>query len=129
MFFDAADPVNVARRLHRSTRVGQVGSHVFVTYGMGDTYSPEATMQAYIVAGSISAVNPRIATFNIGSADAPLSANRVVSGESMTIGHRQYQPEAPIDGHFVASQTTGGRADTARFLLQALAGQTPAIGQ
>lgn len=86
-------------------------------------------MQAYIVAGGITAVNPRIATFNIASANAPLSANRMVNGESMTIGHRQYQPEAPIDGHFVASQTTQGRADTARFLLQALAGQTPVIGE
>lgn len=129
MFFESADPVNVVRRLHRSPLVGQVGSHVFVTYGIGDTYSPEPTMQAYIVAGGITAVNPRIATFNIASANAPLSANRMVNGESMTIGHRQYQPEAPIDGHFVASQTTQGRADTARFLLQALAGQTPVIGE
>ncbi len=129
MFFDSADPVNIVRRLHRAPRVGQVGTHVFMTYGMGDTYSPEATMQAYITAGSISAVNPRIATFNVASADAPVSANRSVNGESMTIAHRQYQPIAPIDGHFVASQTTEGRADTARFLLQALAGQTPVIGQ
>jgi pimeloyl-ACP methyl ester carboxylesterase len=129
MFFDSADPVNIVRRLHRAPRVGQVGTHVFMTYGMGDTYSPEATMQAYITAGSISAVNPRIATFNVASADAPVSANRTVNGETMTIAHRQYQPVAPIDGHFVASQTTEGRADTARFLLQALAGQTPVIGQ
>ena len=61
--------------------------------------------------------------------DAPLSANRMVSGEMVTIGHRQYQPTPPVDGHFVSSQTAEGRTDTGRFLLQALAGQTPVIGQ
>jgi hypothetical protein len=129
MFFDAADPVNVARRLSRAPAPGQVGTHVFMTYGLGDTYSPEATMQAYAVAGGISAVNPTLVTFSVPTADAPVSGNRMVNGESMTIAHRQYQPTAPVDGHFVATQTAEGRTDTQRFIMQALAGQTPVIGQ
>ncbi|MCB9629062.1 MAG: hypothetical protein H6725_16950 [Sandaracinaceae bacterium] len=129
MFFDSADPVNVARRLSRSPRPGQVGTHVFMTYGLGDSYSPEATMQAYAIAGGISAVNPTLVTFAVSTVNAPVSANRMVNGESMTIAHRQYQPTAPVDGHFVASQTAEGRTDTQRFILQALAAQTPVIGQ
>ncbi|MCB9657763.1 MAG: hypothetical protein R3B40_18750 [Polyangiales bacterium] len=129
MFFDVADPVNVARRLSRNPHVGQVGTNVFMTYGLGDTYSPEATMQAYAVAGGIVSVNPTLVMFGVNQVDAPLSANRMVSGEMVTIGHRQYQPTPPVDGHFVSSQTAEGRTDTGRFLLQALAGQTPVIGQ
>jgi hypothetical protein len=41
---------------------------------------------------------------------------------------RQYEPNEDEDGHFVSTRTESGRADTLRFLRQALAGSPPSIG-
>ncbi|MCA9581697.1 MAG: hypothetical protein KC416_07865, partial [Myxococcales bacterium] len=132
MYFDEVDPVNYARYLHRAP-IGAVPlHHVFMTYGLGDTYSPEETMSAYAGAGKLELVKPELAppTYssksNYPEASAPLSANEA----GKTIGFRQYEPDDPeTDGHFVSTQSTDGRADVTRFFLQMANGDTPAIGK
>jgi hypothetical protein len=129
MFFEAADPVNYAWRLQRSPITGDPGRHVFMTYGLGDTYSPEETLQAFAVGARFMQVTPVLANFDLPTHSPPLTANVLIDGTNWTIGLRQYQPPAGVDGHFVAQQSTDGWADVQRFVLQALAGQTPLIGQ
>ena len=128
MFFDVADPVNVARRLHRRPRAGQAPTNVFMTYGLMDSYTPELSQEAYAVAGAIPSVRPTLVTFLVGSVDAPASENLSVESTPTTIAHRQYAAPTGVDGHFVATQSTEGRADTSLFLGLALTGQTLRIG-
>jgi hypothetical protein len=128
MFFEPVDPVNYAWRLQRSPLPGDPGRHVFMTYGLGDTYSPEETLQAYAVGARLTEVTPVLNNFDLPTHDPPLTANVVIDGKSWTIGLRQYQPPAGVDGHFVAQQSSEGWADTSRYLLQSLVGATPAIG-
>ena len=47
MYFERVDSVNYGPLLHVRPPMDGTGPHVFMTYGLGDTYSPEATMQAY----------------------------------------------------------------------------------
>ena len=132
-YFEEADPVNYARRLRREpVGGGAPKAHVFMTYGVGDSYSPEQTMEAYARAARLPLVTPRLVDELFAKKDSPalsevtppLMAN--ISGK--TLGLRQYMPDGDDNGHFVASSTTDGAADVTRFMLGALAGETPAIG-
>jgi pimeloyl-ACP methyl ester carboxylesterase len=135
-YFERADTVNYADRLHRNPVQGDPGRHVFMTYGLGDSYSPEPTIKAYARAARLTLVEPVLTTDGSGNPDtlglptaaAPLSENRTVGDRSYTIGMRQYEPNEDEDGHFVSTRTESGRADTLRFLRQALAGSPPSIG-
>ena len=133
-YFDDADPVNYARTLVRDP--GGVGRHVFMTYGLGDTFATEATQRAFAQAGRLALVEPVLTldaagnpnSFGLPVAPAPLNGNVMIAGSTFTVGVRQYMPNAGDDGHFVATDTTQGRADVMRFLTDALSGTTPTIG-
>jgi pimeloyl-ACP methyl ester carboxylesterase len=142
--FDSVDPINYARRLRLSRLPGtEGGQNVFVTYGVGDTFSPEKTQLAYLVAGRLPFVTPilreprTVSDFDGTTVDLlapPLSGNDNFGAGARTIATRQYLPGmdaegAARDGHFVATgKGEAGRADVTRFIQQALAGQTPQIG-
>lgn len=138
--FDASDPVNYAPHLIRSpTTQVPSGHHVFMTYGLTDTYSTESTQQAYIRAAGrgMPAVTPMLRPLQ-GDGDPnpwpteapPVSGNAMIGGEPRTIAVRQYTPKDGSDGHFVGIRNgQDGRPDVERFLTQLLSGQTPAIGQ
>ena len=128
-YFDSVDPVNYARRFAYEPPTGDLGRHLFMTYGPGDTYSTEATMQSLSRAAGFPIVRPVLVDFGLAQVDAPLSANRTVGTSTRTQGLRQYTPEDGEDGHFVSTRTTAGRADTLRFVRGALAGETPIIGE
>jgi hypothetical protein len=135
-YFDSVDPVNYGRQLFEST-TGESGLHLFMTYGLGDTYTPEVTQQAYAYAAGLYLVEPVLTTnsqgqpdpFGLTTSPAPLGATRPSPGQVWTHGVRQYQPDGDDDGHFVSTRTDYGRTETVRFLLQALGGETPEIGQ
>lgn len=129
-YFDAVDPVAYAWRLHRAPVGDEPLQHVFMTYGLEDSYSPEPTMQAYARAAGLVVVEPVPRDFGLARAPAPLTANVMGATTSWTIGLRQYMPEGGEDGHFVASTASAqGRADAQRFILGALGGETPQIGE
>jgi hypothetical protein len=127
-YFEATDPVNFGRRVVRSPVEGSTGLHTFMTYGMGDTYSPEATMKAYAASVGFAHVMPVLTSLGLNEVPPGLMANATFGGTQRTIGIRQYAPDSGDDGHFVATRTTQGRADTLRFLRAVSAGQIPSIG-
>lgn len=139
--FDASDPVNYAPHvIHTPTMLVPNGHHVFMTYGIGDTYAPEETQQAYVraVGRQMQAVLPMPVDLRLAgettpwpSASAPVSGNVTIGSEQRTVAVREYTPSsADIDGHFVGTRAgEDGRADVERFLDQLLAGQTPAVGK
>jgi len=127
-YFDRVDSVNFARRVHTSpSTLAPDGHHVFMTYGLGDTYSTEETMTAYARAGRLPHVTPALANLDLPESPAPLSANVAFDTVDRTIGLRQYDPTSGEDGHFVSTDT--GRDDVLRFMRQALSGAVPTIGQ
>jgi hypothetical protein len=139
--FDRTDPVNYAPHLIRSpTTQVPTGHHVFMTYGVGDTYAPEETQTAYVRAAGrqMPVVSPSMVELKHEgegtpwpTAAPPVQGNTTIAGEARTIAVRQYRPSDPeIDGHFVGTRNgEAGRADVERFLNQLLAGQVPSIGQ
>lgn len=129
MFFERVDPVNFGVLLHREP-VADTGRHVFMTYGLGDSYSTERTMMAYARSAVLPHVEPQLVDIRAGAlVAAPLTGNVTIGATAYTVGLRQYAPPAGVDGHFVSTQSPEGRADVTRFLLQALSGAAPAIGE
>jgi pimeloyl-ACP methyl ester carboxylesterase len=133
--FDRADPINYARRVRRDPLSGTTGVHVFMTYGLGDTFSPEETQQAYVAAAGFPVVQPVLNDFGISrrglsTIPAPAIENVTISGTPRTIGVRQYSPSSGVDGHFVATRAgEDGRSDVNHFLELLFDGSPPAIGR
>lgn len=128
MVYERVDPVNFGRHYYREP-ILDARRHVFMTYGLGDTYSTERTMSAFARSASLPHVAPQLVDLGLGEAlDPPVSGNVTVDDQAFTVGIRQYEPEPADDGHFVSTRTTQGRADATRFVQQALAGLVPAIG-
>jgi len=99
MYYESVDPVNYGRYYHREPP-DMMGRHVFMTFGIGDTFTPEQTMQAFARSASLPQVMPQLTNLGVGD-----------------------------DGLFVSTQTTQGRADTTRFIQEALlTGVVPPIG-
>lgn len=132
-FFERVDPINYAYRLYREpTTVQPTGMDVFVTYGIGDTFAPNPTTDAYVKAGHITQVEPAIEVVDGTPLPQPLLNNELVGpdGTPRTVGMKQYTPSDGVDGHFVATNSgEAGRADAVLFVVQALAGTAPQIGQ
>ena len=131
MFFERADAVNLARRLSREVPMGAPGLHVFATYGIGDHYTPEETLQAFAGAGALQFVGPILTdpmVFNPMPVAPPLVGNTTVGTSMFTVGMRQYMPPAGVDGHFVALQSMQGKTDVEAFVGAIFAGMVPPIG-
>ncbi len=129
MYYERVDPVNYGRHYYREP-IDMVGHHVFMTYGIGDTFTTERTMQAFARAAAMPHLMPVIVPVE-GLGDpvpAPAIGNVAVNMLPFSVGMRQYMPMAGSDGHFVSTQTTQGRADAVRFVLEAAAGSVPPIG-
>ena len=130
MYLDRSDPINFARNVYREpTSQAPNGRHLFMTYGTGDNYSPEATQAAYAEAGDLPLVRPELTDLAVPDESAPLMGNVDLDGNLRTVGVRQYAPPASVDGHFVSTRSTQGRADGVRFMRQVLSGETPQIGE
>ena len=127
-YYERVDPVSYGRYFHREPIDG-VGHHVFMTWGVGDTYTTEATMRAFARSASLPHVMPVLVDAMLGDPiAAPAMGNITVETIPFSMGMRQYMPDAGDDGHFVSTQTTQGRADAVRFVLEAAAGAVPPIG-
>jgi hypothetical protein len=129
-YFDSVDPINFAYRLQREPWSGApAGRHVFMTYGLGDNFATEPTLQAYAHAAQFTIVRPVLRRFDLSEVDAPLRGNVVLDGQTRTLGLRQYQPDPGDDGHFVATRTANGLADALRFLRESFVEDSPSIGE
>jgi hypothetical protein len=129
MFYERVDPVNFGRRMYAEPIAGDTGRHLFMTYGLGDHFTTERTMRAFAASAALPVVAPELAPLGWGTVDAPLRGNVTVSGTMRTVGLRQYEPPPGIDGHFVSTRSPQVLADATRFLLEALAGDIPTIGE
>lgn len=134
--FDRSDPVNFGPRVRRVPLPSSQGAHLFMTYGLDDTYSPVETQRAYIAAAQLPVVTPQVdnqfdlGRYGLSLEAAPAEQNASVNGNVLTIGTRQYRPSSGgVDGHFVGVRAgEAGRVDVDRFLRDLMAGDPPSIG-
>ncbi|MFW5924583.1 MAG: hypothetical protein ACOCV4_00340 [Myxococcota bacterium] len=126
MYLEPSDPLNHGRSLRDDP-----GRHVFMTYGPGDSYSTEPTMQAYARRARLVPVQPVLADISglPPSEPPPLVGNLTAGGMQWTYGLRQYEPPMDVDGHFVATRNDEARADVLRFLRAVADGDAPPIGE
>ncbi len=132
-WIDPADPLNFARLLTAEPAEGQAPKHVFMPYGLGDTYSPPATLAAFALAAGLDEAEPDASVetpddLDLTVLDVPASGNVTFGEASYTALLRQYQPPAGRDGHFVVFDVPGANDDMARFLGLAASGELPVIG-
>jgi hypothetical protein len=133
-WMDAADPLNFGQLIGRAPLTGHASKHVFQTYGIGDTYSPPATLDTFAVASGLeeaaadASVTSPVDIVGLTALPVPVSGNVTVDTLPITLVVRQYAPPAGRDGHFVLYRTPAATADAVRFLAMAAAGETPQVG-
>jgi hypothetical protein len=121
-YFDAADPVNYGPLLIRTPPPGINAKHVFMSWGQGDTFSPEPTLNVTAKTIGLPVVNPPVTDIGSGTVSRPVSAN--VTGQ--TAACFQYQPNG-YDGHFVLTRSAKGIEDWTAFVDSAISTGVPLV--
>ena len=129
-YFESADPLNFARLIHLAPPSGlSPESHLFMSYGLSDHYTPEPSQIAYAAAAQLPHVTPHLSALPLPTAVAPALESIETAGIGRTIGLKQYRPTGTADGHFIAVLNgQPGRSDVERFITVALSGSVPPIG-
>lgn len=126
-FFDRADPLNANGAIVRAPLAGHAPHNVFMTWGTGDTYTPEGTLQANLVSLGIP-VAGAVLEGNVGApVSRPVSQNINVGSGSVTAAAAQYAPPSGSDGHFVAFEVPGAVSDWTAFIQSDLASGRPTL--
>jgi len=100
--FDAVDPLNHARYATVERAGENPIQHVLMTYGIGDSYTPNATGKALARGLRATLVEPAYEDFGpaFPPLEAPVKDNLVVPGGNASVVVVQAQPDG-YDGHFV----------------------------
>ena len=123
-YFDTVDPVNYARLWNREVIYPK---HLFMTFGVGDTFTTEETMLANARAAGLPHITPHATDLPLATLMPPISGNVSLDMMPYTQVLRSYSPDAGDDGHFVATRTTAGFADTRVFLTDVLTPSVPTL--
>jgi hypothetical protein len=107
---------------------GVASKHVLLTWGRGDTFSPETTMSNTALAAGLLIAEPVVSPITGLTLDArPVNPN-VVGGDGPTRFGAvfQYDGAMAFDGHFVATRANQAISDWRAFLVSAATG-TPSV--
>ncbi len=115
LYFEPVDTVNYAAPLFLAPVAGLPARHTLLSYGVGDTYTPNETGVALIRAAGAHLVRPVIDPISyVGEEDAPVRGNRW--GGTLTEGVIQLAPDGDYDGHFVLTHHPDGVSVYTHFL-------------
>ena len=128
-FFDRIDPINYDAPMLRRPPPGRSSKHVLMTWGQGDTYSPESTLNFTARALGLDLAQPVVSSINgLGTVARPVSLNRTGGdGVSRTAVLVQYQSNGAYDGHFVSTRNPSAVSDWTNFLASAALTGTPVV--
>ena len=125
MYFEGADPLNYARSVisHRPEEASTPS--LFQTYGIGDSYTPDRTIEALSTAFGVHQLTPVISEYGRPTVDPPVSGNIAAGTATAAVG--QYAPPEGRDGHFVIFDNQDARAQLLGFLESLAADAIPTI--
>ena len=122
-YFDRADPAAYAKLIIQQPPSGLHPKHVFMSFGTGDTYSPQFTLESNAIYLGTPVVAPVLYQGEMpGPVNRPVSKN--VNG--VTAATFQYAPSG-YDGHFVAWRNADGLKDVTAFITSFFASGTPTV--
>jgi hypothetical protein len=116
LYFDPVDALNYAPGVLRARPEGMAPPHLFVTMGMGDTYTPNRTTQELAHGLGIPVLTPVLQSFGRPEETPPISGNLFIGTYDVTTALGQYEPAAGRDGHFVVFDVAAARAQVLGFL-------------
>lgn len=123
-FFDTVDPVNYGKLYNREVLHPM---HLFMTFGVGDTFTTEDTLLANARAAGLPHITPHALELPLATLMPPISGNVSLDMMPYTQVLRSYAPDSGDDGHFVATRTSAGFADTSAFLIDVLTSSVPTL--
>jgi predicted esterase len=130
MYFERSDSVNFGRRLFKQPVDGMTPHHLLHVYGMADTYSVNATQQAYGLAAQFKVAPPMLDQFGLDpiTTAPPFSYNEFFgrSGK-LTALELQYASDGTYDGHFVSTNNPRARAAIQQMLVTAARDGIPTV--
>lgn len=128
-FFDRIDPLHFDPLVIARPPAGVPSKHVFLSWGQGDTYSPESTMNVTARAMRLPIAEPVVTTVNgLSTIARPVSGNRTGGdGAARTGAMFQYAPATDYDGHFVATRHADAIEDWTAFLVSIATSGTPTV--
>ena len=128
-WIDPVDPLNFGPLFYTSrSRRGVPPLHVFQSYGLGDTYSPEPTMSALAASMRLVHGQPGAAPeLPLAKVDLPTTENIRVGEERATAVLKSYSPSNGGDGHFVLTNEADAIEDYLHFLSTAVRDASPSV--
>lgn len=128
-FFDRIDPVNFDPLILARPPAGVTSKSVLLTWGQGDTYSPEGTLNNTAIAMQLDLAAPVITPITgLLTIPRPVSGNRIGGdGLARTAVCSQYQTGGAYDGHFVAFANALAVADWTSFFTSCANTGTPTL--
>ncbi len=124
-FFERSDAVNYGGFLLQKLPTGITARPLVQTYGIGDTFAPDPTMQAVAsaiglsAAGSVPGPNPWPSATGLA---LPVSNNVVTSAGTVTAALLEANPMGAYDGHFVLFDNPAIQTEVMHFLGTATTG-------
>ena len=123
-FSESADPVNHAQYVARYPQGSNEAKHVYHTYGIGDTYTPEETQYGLVRALRLNQITNGNAPLDyIDEVEAPVTNNRY----QRTLVTSLFQPAGSNDGHFVLFDDALAERQYSHFLAGAVAEGDPTV--
>ena len=127
-WLEVADPINYGRYLVWRPFAPPPPRSVLMTYGLGDTYTPPATIANLAATMGLAVAEPPLETIGfLDTAPLPATANRNIGGVPVTVVLTQHAPAAGIDGHFVATEDDTARRRIGQFLGTAARDGVPTV--
>ena len=114
MYFEGADPLNYARSVIAERPEGAATPSLFQTFGIGDSYTPDRTIEALSTKLGLPQLTPVIAEYGRPTVDPPVTGN--VGDGTATAAVGQYSPPEGRDGHFVIFDNEDAHAQLLGFL-------------
>lgn len=126
-YFDPVDALNYAEALFYKTPEGQRPKHVFITYGIGDTYTPPPTIEAFASATRATLLTPVLdAIAGVGTQDPPVDRTWQAGDLPITAVITEAEPNG-YDGHFVMFRNERIQRQLRSFMATMARGEQPLV--
>jgi hypothetical protein len=126
-YFDRADPMNFNRHIIERPLGGRAPKHVFMSWGTGDTFSPEPTLFNNAHSLGVPPLMPVLRGDGLSAPVArPARENLEAAGQRVTAVVSQYAPSG-YDGHFVAQRNSDAVRDWTAFVTSFFTSGVPQI--